>query len=113
MQKIGTFFQTLEKYECAADRDRPGGALSAPSLSLRDFCYFAKGVRQVPTLRVYQEMLSTKLASLGTGFQIPLFLFEGALDKRTSIKLAQRYFEQIHAPQRNSWSLRTTATSLR
>jgi len=85
-------FQTLEKFECAADRDRPGGALFAPSLSLRDLYYFAKGALQVLTLRAYQEMLSANLASLGTGFQIPMFLFEGALDERTPIELAQRCF---------------------
>jgi pimeloyl-ACP methyl ester carboxylesterase len=99
-QKIDAFFQVLEKYECESDRNIPKGALFAPNLSLWDLYNWRKGVLQVPTFGVYHEMVSAVTASLGTDFQIPMFVFQGALDKRTPAPLAQEYFDQIHAPRK-------------
>jgi pimeloyl-ACP methyl ester carboxylesterase len=99
-EKIDRFFDVLEKYESEPDRNIPKGALFAPNLSLWDLYNWEKGVFRVPTFRIYHEMLSTDPASLGTNFQIPVFFFEGALDKRASPSLAKEYFDQIHAPQK-------------
>lgn len=99
-EKIDLFFQVLEKYECESDRNIPKGALFAPNLSLWDLYNWEKGVLQVPTFRIYHEMLSADAASLGTDFQIPLYFFQGELDERASTSLAKEYFVQINAPHK-------------
>ena len=45
-------------------------------------------------------MLQSDLWSLGTGFSIPMFFFEGAEDFNTPIEPAYAYFQQIKAPQK-------------
>ncbi|HKM89863.1 MAG TPA: alpha/beta hydrolase [Candidatus Acidoferrales bacterium] len=100
LEKIGGFFQTLGKYECESDRDLPGGALFAPNLSLWDIYNWIKGFMIVPTFRVYNEMLSADLSSLGPDFQIPIFFFQGALDERTPAPFAKAYFDTIQAPHK-------------
>jgi pimeloyl-ACP methyl ester carboxylesterase len=67
---------------------------------LRDIYYLVKGFSQVPPFRVYHEMLSADLYSLGPDFKIPIFFFQGAEDERTPALLAKEYFEWINAPQK-------------
>jgi len=100
IRKIGAFFQTLGNYECESDRNLPGGALFAPNLSLWDLYNWIRGFIQVPTFRVYNEMLSADLSALGPDFQIPIFFFQGALDERTPASLAKEYFDTIQAPHK-------------
>ena len=100
IRKIGAYFQTLGKYECESDRDAPGGVLFAPNLSLWDIFNLFRGFMQVPTFRIYNEMLSANLSSLGPDFQIPIFFFQGALDERAPAPLAKEYFDTIQAPHK-------------
>jgi pimeloyl-ACP methyl ester carboxylesterase len=100
MEKIVTFFQTLGKYECESDRNAGVGVLTAPNYSLWDIYNLFKGFARVPTFRVYGEMLSANLSSLGPDFQIPIFFFQGAEDERTPAPLAKEYFDYIQAPHK-------------
>jgi len=100
MEKIGLFFRALGKYECESDQNPGAGVFSAPQYSLRDIYYLMKGFSQVPTFRVYQEMLSADLRSLGQDFKIPIYFFQGAEDERTPAQLAKEYFEWINAPHK-------------
>src|SRR5215831_5164820 len=94
LDKIGTFFQTLGKYECEPDRNPGASVLTAPNYSLWDIYNLVRGFAVVPTFAVYHEMLSADLLSLGRDFRIPVFLFQGELDERTqaanSVKQVQR-----------------------
>jgi pimeloyl-ACP methyl ester carboxylesterase len=100
MEKILVYFQTLPTYECESDRNVPAGAFTAPNYSLRDIYYLIKGFAQVPTYRVYHEMLSMELSSLGPDFKIPIFFFQGAQDERALAPLAKEYFDRIEAPRK-------------
>jgi len=100
MEKIGVFFQALEKYECESDQNPGAGVISAPQYSLRDIYYLMKGFSQVATFRVYQEMLSAEPRSLGQDFKIPIYFFQGAEDERTPAQLAREYFAWINAPHK-------------
>jgi pimeloyl-ACP methyl ester carboxylesterase len=100
MEKIGVFFRILEKYECESDRNAPQGALLAPTLSLWDVYNLFRGFAVVPTCRVYREMLSADLFSVGPDFKIPIFFFQGTLDERTPASLAKEYFDTINAPRK-------------
>jgi pimeloyl-ACP methyl ester carboxylesterase len=72
----------------------------APNYSLWDIYNRDKGFLQVPSLRLYQEMLSTDLASLGPDFKIPIYFFQGAEDEVTATALAKEYFQSIDAPHK-------------
>lgn len=98
--KIGVFFETLGKYECESDRNLPHFALVEPDLSLWDIYNWIRGFAQVPTFRIYNEMLSADLPSLGADFQIPIFFFQGELDERAQASLAKKYFDEINAPHK-------------
>lgn len=100
IQKIGAFFQVLERYECESDQNLPAGALVAPNLSLWDIYNWIRGAFSVPTFAVYNELLTADLAPLGPDFQIPIFFFQGALDERTQAPLARTYFDTINAPHK-------------
>ncbi|HVN09198.1 MAG TPA: alpha/beta hydrolase [Patescibacteria group bacterium] len=100
MEKIGAFFRILGSYECEADRNAGPRTLTAPNYSLRDIYYLFRGFAQVPTFRVYNELLTADAAALGTDFQIPVFFFQGALDERTQAPLAKAYFDAIQAPHK-------------
>jgi pimeloyl-ACP methyl ester carboxylesterase len=101
MDKIVVFFRTLPTYECESDRNAPGvGPFSAPNYSLWDIYNLIRGFALVPTFRVYHEMLSVDLSSLGPDFRIPIFFFQGELDERAQVSLAKEYFEKINAPRK-------------
>ena len=100
MQKIGVFFQSLGIYECESDRNAPAGVFTAPNYSLRDIYNLFRGFAQVPTFRIYHELLSAELAPLGTDFKIPIFFIQGTEDERTQATLTREYFEKIDAPHK-------------
>lgn len=100
MPKIATFFHILGNYECASDQNDPGGAFTSPDLSLRDIYYMIQGFARVPTIRVYREMFSADLVSLGPDFQVPVFFFQGTEDERSQFALAKKYFDAINAPHK-------------
>ena len=104
LDKVIVYLNWLEPYKAESDRaalSSPVGSLTspAPGYSLRDEYNRIRGFAQIPTWRLYQEMLSADLASLGTGFQLPVYFFQGAEDERTPAPLAKEYFDKINAPR--------------
>ena len=70
----------------------------APNFSPRDTYDRNRGFFQIPTWRLYQEMLNTDLASLGTDFRVPIYFFQGTEDEVTAAALARDYFDKVNAP---------------
>jgi pimeloyl-ACP methyl ester carboxylesterase len=104
-EKVFTYFKWLGHYEGEADCTAQSSLLGrtmfgAPNFSLRDIYERNRGFFQIPTWRLYQEMLNTDLALLGTDFKTPIFFFQGAEDEVTAASLAKSYFEEINAPRK-------------
>ena len=104
-EKVMTYFKWLGHYEGEADRTAESSLLGrtmfdAPNFSLRDIYARNRGFFQIPTWRLYQEMLNTDLGSLGTDFKVPIFFFQGAEDEVTAAPLANAYFDEINAPHK-------------
>lgn len=104
-QKVMAYFKWLGHYEGEADRAAESSLLGrtmfgAPNFSLRDIYNRNRGFVQIPTWRLYQEMLNTDLASLGTDFKVPIFFFQGAEDEVTAASLAKDYCDKINAPHK-------------
>jgi len=102
---VATQFRWLGAYAASEDRAAQtslvgGLVLGAPNYSLWDIYNRARGFTQVPTWRLYQEMLATDLAALGTDYSLPIYFFQGADDEVTPPGLAQEYFDAIHAPHK-------------
>ena len=72
----------------------------APNYSLWDIYNRYRGFIQVPTWRLYHEMLTTDLASLGADFKVPLYFFQRADDELTVTAVTKQYFEKINAPRK-------------
>jgi pimeloyl-ACP methyl ester carboxylesterase len=105
MAKAIVHFKWDEVYQTDLDRaalSSPIGSLTspAPDYSLWDEYNRIRGFAQVPPWRVYQEMLSADLPSLGVEFKIPIYFFQGAEDHLTATALAREYFEKINAPHK-------------
>jgi proline iminopeptidase len=45
-------------------------------------------------------MLNAHLASLGTDFRVPIYVFQGTEDEVTAAVLAKEYFDEISAPRK-------------
>lgn len=106
-QKIGVFFGAVDKYRPPSDRVALEAMIRSaspitppPNFSLRDAFDRFKGFTQVPTLRLYKEMLGTRLASLGPNFDIPMVFIQGTDDNITQAALAEEYFKTINAPHK-------------
>ncbi len=100
--KLEVFFASSNKYPPASDlvalkEIRSTWMSPPPDFSLRDVYDWYRGFRVVPSVRLYHEMLSTQLASLGPDFEIPVFFMHGTDDALTQVALAKRYFETIKA----------------
>jgi len=102
MDKVVLYFRTLGSYEVESDRTTPafGAPFTAPNYSLWDIVNLIRGFAVVPTWRIYNEMLSADLSSLGPDFKIPIFFFQGAEDERAPASLAKEYFGKINAPHK-------------
>jgi pimeloyl-ACP methyl ester carboxylesterase len=74
--------------------------LTAPNRSLRDVYLFNTAFTFYPE-HLYEETVTWDTASHGTQFDIPVFLFHGAVDKQTLTSLATEYFATIEAPVKN------------
>jgi hypothetical protein len=73
-EKVFTYFKWLGHYEGEADRAAQSSFLGktlfgAPNFSFRDIYERNRGFLQIPTWRLYQEMLNTNLALVGTDFK--------------------------------------------
>jgi pimeloyl-ACP methyl ester carboxylesterase len=105
MDKVLVHFKWHGKYQVELDRaalaSQIGGLTSpTPNYSLWDEYNRIRGFAQIPTWRLYQEMLSADLASLGPDFRIPVYFFQGTKDELTLTPLAQEYFDQINTPHK-------------
>ena len=105
MAKIIVYFQGLNRYPAKSDADffatRIGSlTYPVPGYSLWDEFNRIKGFASVPTLRIYQEMLSTDLISQDLVFKIPVYFFQGTEDVTTPTSLAKEYFDRIEAPHK-------------
>jgi pimeloyl-ACP methyl ester carboxylesterase len=104
-EKIEGFFSSIDKYPPASDRtamETIGRKLMAPKpdYSLHDEIDRFRGFMVVPPLRLYNEMLSTKLENFGSNFQIPIFFIQGSEDNVTQPSLAEDYLKTIDAPRK-------------
>lgn len=105
MDKVIVHFNQLGAYEVESDRVAQSSLIgrltfSSPNYSLWDIYNRIRGFAQIPTLRLYTEMLSTDLPSLGPEFKIPVYFFQGAEDEVTLTSLAKEYFDKINAPHK-------------
>jgi len=105
LKQVAAFFQSIGKYQPASDN----AAMQAlqrslisppPDYSLRDVFHQSQGFLRVPTWRLYNEMLSTKLSALGPDIGVPFFIFQGADDPVTPAALSEEYFNTINAPRK-------------
>lgn len=105
VDKLLVHFKWLEKYEVKSDRAALTNTgrlvFSAPNYSLWDIYSRNRGFLQIPPWRLYQDMLNTDLASLGTDFKVPIYFFQGAEDEVTVTALTKEYFEEINAPHKD------------
>lgn len=103
--ELEVFFSSIYKYPPASDRVAMDAIKSTlmsppPGYSLRDVFDGFRGFMVVPSLRIYNEMLGTQLASLGPDFDIPVFFIHGTEDNLTQVSLTNEYFETIKAPHK-------------
>jgi pimeloyl-ACP methyl ester carboxylesterase len=72
-------------------------ALTSPIYSLRDLYSLFAGF-QWSTEQMLEELRAYDARRLGTRFEVPFFLFQGATDVVTLTPLAEEYFEEVEAP---------------
>jgi pimeloyl-ACP methyl ester carboxylesterase len=72
-------------------------ALSSPIYTLRDIYYLFVGF-QFATAQLFEEIMSYDARRLGTRFEVPFFIFQGATDVVTLTSLAEGYFTEVEAP---------------
>jgi pimeloyl-ACP methyl ester carboxylesterase len=103
--KLQVFFGSINAYPPASDQlavEAIQRTLTSPppNYSLLDAYHTYQGYMKVPTVRLYNEMLHTNLASLGPDFAIPIFFLQGTADNLTPASLASDYFKTINAPHK-------------
>jgi pimeloyl-ACP methyl ester carboxylesterase len=76
-------------------------ALSSPIYSLRDLVTLFVGF-QWSTAQMYQQLKAYDARRLGTRFEVPFFLLQGASDVITLTSLAEEYFSEVEAPTKGS-----------
>jgi pimeloyl-ACP methyl ester carboxylesterase len=105
MRQAAGFFGALEKYQPASD----GVAMAAvartltsppPGYTLHDALDRLRGFTTVPTWRLYEEMLGTRLAALGPDFKVPMVFIQGAEDPVTPASLADEFCRAVQAPHK-------------
>jgi pimeloyl-ACP methyl ester carboxylesterase len=72
-------------------------ALTSPIYTLRDLYTLFVGF-QWSTARMFQELRAYDARRLGSRFEVPFFLFQGATDVITVTSLAAEYFVEVEAP---------------
>jgi pimeloyl-ACP methyl ester carboxylesterase len=105
LQEASVFFQSSGKYQSQSDNaaldELKRSLLSpVPDYSIADEINRFRGFAVVPPWSLYQEMLGTKLASLGGEFTVPVFVFQGTADFVTPAALADEYVQSIRAPHK-------------
>ncbi len=71
----------------------------SPDYSISDILNFNKG-GQFSRAALGKQMFSVDLHSLGTHFQVPVIIIQGADDALTSTSLAKEYYESLDAPRK-------------
>jgi pimeloyl-ACP methyl ester carboxylesterase len=72
-------------------------ALTSPLYSLRELSSLFTGF-QWSTTQMFAELMTYDARRLGTRFEVPFFLFQGASDVVTLTSLATEYFNEVEAP---------------
>jgi len=72
-------------------------ALTSPLYSLRELSSLFTGF-QWSTTQMFAELMAYDARRLGTRFEVPFFLFQGASDVVTLTSLATEYFNEVEAP---------------
>lgn len=73
--------------------------LTAPFYSLKDVVDWFSGF-EFSKSTLFQQIMAYDARSLGPSFEVPFFLFQGDTDVITLTALAQEYFEEIQAPNK-------------
>lgn len=105
MKQVTAFFDQAGKYQCASDNaaiNEVKQSLTSPppDYSLRDEVNRLRGFIAVPPWALYDELLNTKLATLGTDFEVPVFIIQGGQDTITPLSHVEEYFSTIRAPHK-------------
>lgn len=91
------------RYDTDAERnlesDLTPVVLFAPEYSIRDILDFLEGSKFAGDA-MYAEMLTYDARTLGPGFDLPFFIFNGDQDLVTPADLAHAYFETVEAPRK-------------
>jgi pimeloyl-ACP methyl ester carboxylesterase len=74
-------------------------ALTSPLYSLRELSTLFTGF-QWSTTQMFAELMAFDARRLGTRFEVPFFLFQGASDVVTLTSLATGYFNEVEAPSK-------------
>lgn len=103
--EVATQFRWLAAYAAPDDKAAQTSLIGrllfgAPNYSLWDIYNRARGFTQIPSWRLYQEMLTTDLAVQGSDYALPIYFFQGADDEVTPPGLAREYFDAIRAPHK-------------
>jgi pimeloyl-ACP methyl ester carboxylesterase len=105
LRQVAAFFELTGKYQPAADTAAFAALKRSllsppPGYSLGDELSRMRGFMAVPPWALYDELLNTRLASLGPDFKLPVFIIQGGQDTVTPLALAQEYFAAIQAPHK-------------
>jgi pimeloyl-ACP methyl ester carboxylesterase len=71
--------------------------LSSPLYTLRDIYNLLVGF-QFCTAELFEEIMAYDARKLGSGFEVPLFVFQGESDVIRLTSLAEEYFAEVEAP---------------
>ena len=85
--------------EGGGDPAQPCPTPIAPSYSRDEVPALMRGA-DFSRRKLYDELETVDLLSLGTTFDMPFFLFHGTDDQATPLELAQEYFASIRAPHK-------------
>ncbi|MEV8512550.1 alpha/beta hydrolase [Dactylosporangium sp. NPDC051484] len=73
--------------------------LTKPDYSLRDVAAWLRGFSKVNEA-MYEQFMRFDARALGTTFEVPFYLFQGAHDVVTLIEPAVEYFAEVRAPEK-------------
>lgn len=97
-----------QRYDTPAERDMERTmapiVLFAPDYSLCDI-YYAVGYGDFAADRMYEEIKDYDARKLGTDFEVPMFVINGAQDTITPSELARPWFDTLRAPKKAFVSL--------
>jgi pimeloyl-ACP methyl ester carboxylesterase len=75
------------------------GVVFAPDYSVKDILDYGAG-STFSIKALFKDMMATDLRSLGTNFQVPIIVIQGADDTLTPTSLVKEYYASIVAPRK-------------